>query len=122
MSEQSNGHALIGRDFNFAARRKTIEIYIPELEKTFRLRALKTGQGLELPRDTVRLLALMIVDANNQLIFTSEEDIQNLSEMDINIGLRLIQAAQDLNGISKEAQEAMLKNSNASLSADSSGA
>jgi hypothetical protein len=119
MSSNGNGSRLIGRDFNFASNRKTIVVDCPELECSFRLRALSIGQARAMTNDSIKQLALMIVDEDNQLIFTTDEDLENLAEMPASVANLLAEAAAKLNGVSKEAMEEARKNLQASQKADS---
>lgn len=112
----------LGR-IDFAARRRTVRVEIPELEGSFVLRELSSDQldGLKAddPRKTTSLLALSIVDDDLRRIYTSEEDVANLSEMSVGTRKALSEAMATLNGFSKEAVDEAIKNSVASLSAAS---
>lgn len=65
-----------------------------------------TGKDVQFKKDDFRakLLAKTIVDENGSLLFT-EAEIAALSGKSSKVISRLFDAAQDLNGISKEVQE-----------------
>ena len=107
----------LNRDLKFLSKRKTVEVEIPELECKVILRELsfielrKIGQnGTTDNDDQTTLLAMMIVDQNGNRVYTTEEDLKNLAEMPFRIWLKLVQAANELNTQSAQAQEEILKN------------
>jgi len=109
---------------NFAAARKTVRVQVPELDEfgvtEIILRELSVKQlGQMDNQDITKQLSLMIVDENGERIFTSDEDLRNLSEMSAKITTRLITAAAKLNGISQAAVDESIKNLLASPNSDS---
>lgn len=102
---------------DFASKRKTVTVEVPELEGSFILRALSLAQLDSLKEgeanNTAKLLAMAIVDEQGQRLYTTEEDIANLSEMSVSVMQLLSNAATTLNGISKEAVEEASKKSKA---------
>lgn len=106
--------AYLTRGFNFAAKRKTKTVDVPELDCKIILRALSIGQLDELENDITKQLALMIVDENGKRLYCTNEEIDELREIDSQIALRLIKEASELNGATAQAVEEALKNSEAS--------
>jgi len=115
----SNGNGRI----NWAAKRKTKDIYIDEIEDTIRIRALSAKQLDNLSDEdrtkTVYLMALSIVDKDLQPIYTTEEDMAELTEMSIAVRKKISDEIGLLNGFSKEAIDEAAKKSEASQSTDS---
>jgi hypothetical protein len=105
---------------NFAARRKTVTVEVPELGATFHLRALSVGQVRQLrrsendPNDAmlqVAMLALAIIDdAGNGIYTTSEDDLANINEMPFTAFDKLISALNELHGSTAPQQDELLKN------------
>jgi len=119
MSNNGNGTGRI----NWAAKRKTKDIYIDEIEDTVKIRALSASQldGLsdEDRSKTVTLMALSIVDKDLQRIYTTDEDMAELKEMSIAVRKQISDEIGLLNGFSKEAIDEAAKKSVASQSTDS---
>lgn len=119
MSNNGNGNGRI----NWAAKRKTKDIYIDEIEETITIRALSASQldGLsdEDRSKTVTLMALSIVDKDLQRIYVTDEDMAELKEMSIAVRKQISDEIGLLNGFSKEAIDEAKKKSSVSLSTDS---
>jgi hypothetical protein len=119
----TNGHRVFGRGMDLGAfTRKTVRVEIPETDCVVILRELSSSEvaGMEKNKDIPHQLALMIVDEQGQRIFQTEEEIQNLGEnMGFSTAILLMKEGAKLNGISKEALDDAIKNSAASLRADS---
>lgn len=119
---EGNGK-ILGRDFNFAAKRGTVVVPCPELECSIILRELSLAQLKEVDKDdTAAQLALMIVDESGERVFKTAEDMANLNGMSASISTRLLKAAAKLNGVSVEAIEEAVKKSMASQSTASASA
>ncbi len=108
---------------DFAARRKTIDVEVPELECMFTLRALSVEQLrriAEMKDDvsgSIKELFYAIVDKETgQRKFTTPEDLLNLTEMSFSVGRILQEALNRLHGVTKEAVEDTVKKSEAGLS------
>ena len=108
---------------DFASGRKTVTVEVPELDTSFRLRALSMGQmnSLKTGDDDsgVKQLALSIVDESGLRIYTSDEDIPNLREMSLGVFKLLIGELNKLHGITKEDTEEAVKKLEASRNTDS---
>lgn len=113
----NNGHS--NGKIDFAARRKTVTVEVPELETSFRLRALSMAQWKELRESQsdngLHQLAAAIIDENGQTQYTAEE----LYEMSGTTFSTLIDALNSLHGVTQQAMDATVKKSEASLSTDS---
>lgn len=118
MSSNGNSHAL-ARGFDWASLRNTVTVEPPRLGQSVILRQLSVTQWAILGEDIVQQLAFSIVDEAGQRIFTTDEDIKNLSEMPADIGKFIVGEMVKLNGASQESVDAVLKNSEASLSSAS---
>lgn len=98
---------------NFAAARKTVDVEAPE--GLIRLRALSVAQLQSLSGEeafnVAKQLAMAIVDPETgQRIYTTDEDLDNLKEMSVTTSKLLIDALNDLHGVSPAAVEATVKN------------
>lgn len=114
MSE--NGNRTFSRGMILPSR-KTATVELPEAGCSVILRQISTAEWLELgPNDGIKQLAYSIVDEQGQRIFTTDDDLQALADLPSMIGKPLILAMIDLNGASKEAAEAISKNSEAGQS------
>lgn len=113
----------LGKIDSFADKRKIITVDIPEFGGSFRLRELKYEQTQTVdaddPQRLFKLLSLAIVDDAGQRIYTTDEDIANLSEMGMGAFNALVDAAGELNGITAKAAENTAKKSEASQTSDS---
>jgi hypothetical protein len=103
-------YVIIGRELRLASARKTVTVDIPELECAVILKELSIAQLGNLDNDTVKQLAMMIVDEQGNRIYTSEEDLANLAELSASVSTRLLVAAAKLNGISQSAVDESVKN------------
>lgn len=111
MSDSSgNGNGILGRGMNLAAKRKTVKVEVKELGCSVILRELSISQLNSIDTDLTKQLAMTIVDENGTRVFTSEEDIKELSEMSASVATFLIKEAAKLNGATKEAIDNALKN------------
>lgn len=117
-----NGRPLLRRGVDPAKTCKTRKVDIPDSEYSVILRQLSIGQMEAIKEDVAKQLALMIVDEHGELQFTSEDEIQQLRGISHTAAAFLLQQAAELNGVSKEAAEAALKNFKASPNADSATA
>lgn len=95
--------------------RKTVRVELPETDCTVILREMGYGQLMSLDtdedrRDVVKQLAMMIVNEDGDLIFTTPEDLKRLAELGRKAIVTLAEAAGTLNGSSKEASEELTKN------------
>src|SRR5262249_42020833 len=112
----------ITRDINLRDRRRRVDVDVPELECTIRLRELSYGQIVQMKEgdadDQIKQLALMIVDGDDNIVFTTEADLANLAHLPASAMNRILPEAHKLNGTSKEAIEAAAKNSSATLKKD----
>jgi len=101
----------LAREFKFAAALRTERVECPELDGAFILRELTAAQALDMKgASPIAQLALMIVDENGDRIFTTPEDIENLSNLSITITNRLLLVASRLNGIGQAAVDDAIKN------------
>lgn len=84
---------------DWASKRKTRTIEVPEGSIT--LKALSVGQLSSIKDgdndNVVKLLSMTIVDEGGQQIYTTEEDLKNLSEMSVSTMKILSDAATELN-------------------------
>lgn len=117
----SGKYPLIEPDYDYASQRKVITVDVDELQRSFRLRKLSSGQMREIESDVAQQLALSIVDENNERIYKTPERIQVLREMSQTATRVLLDAYQQLNGFNEEAVKETTKNSVASPPADSDG-
>ena len=103
----------LGR-IDFRGRLKTSSVEIPELGGSVRLREIESRQLAAIRNepayDEFAELARCIVDDNDQRIYTTEEDIDNLRNMGISIFRPLFAAMQELNGVGAKAAEETQKN------------
>ena len=114
-----SGVSTYGR-VDFAARRPTCTVDVPELDMQFRLRSLSFGELrriLDTGDDPFEALALAIIDDDGNRIY--EHDIENLREMSVGVFRILNGALRNLLGASQEAQDDIAKKSEASPSTDS---
>lgn len=101
---------------NFAAKRKTVDVRVDELDTTITLRALSVEHINQVKKehdemDTIKELALSIIDKETgERIYTTEEDVKNLSEMSITVFSQLVDALRQVNGMGKKAAEETVKN------------
>lgn len=111
----TNGHSKI----DFGAKRKTITVDVPELETSFRLRALSMAQWKQLREsgadNGLHQLASAIIDENGQPAYTVDE----LYEMTGTTFTVLIDKLNELHGVTPEAMSVAVKKSEASLNTDS---
>jgi hypothetical protein len=105
---------------DFAALRKTISVDVPALNVTVLLRELSIAQLRGIENDLTKQLALMIVNEAGDRVFKTKEDMEKLSELSAAAGTLLIKEAGKLNGVSKQAMDDALKNSEAGRNGDSS--
>lgn len=103
---------------DFGAKRKTITVEVPELETSFRLRALSMAQWKQLREsgadNGLHQLAAAIIDENGQPAYTVDE----LYEMTGTTFTVLIDKLNELHGVTPAATEDIKKNSQ-TLSSDS---
>jgi hypothetical protein len=105
----------MNRRIDFAGKRKTVSVEVPELETTIRLRALSVAQLQALqendPQNGIRLLSWAIVDESGQRIYgDTESDLAELKEMSVTVSRLLIDELNRLHGISSAATDATVKN------------
>jgi hypothetical protein len=105
---------------DFAALRKTISVDVPDLNVRVLLRELSIAQLRGIENDLTKQLALMIVNEAGDRVFKTKEDMEKLSELSAAAGTLLIKEAGKLNGVSKQAMDDALKNSEAGRNGDSS--
>lgn len=111
----TNGHSKI----DFGAKRKTITVDVPELEGSFRLRALSMAQWKQLREagadNGLHQLAAAIIDESGTPMYTAEE----LYEMSGTTFTVLIDKLNELHGVTPQAMDDTVKKSEASLNTDS---
>jgi hypothetical protein len=102
---------------------KTMTVDIPELEQTVILKQLALSQHRVVQTgDPIQILAAMIVDAEGNRVYTGADGIRALDDMPLSVSNRLIKAAIDMMGLSKEAAELLEKNSERNPNGDSRSA
>jgi hypothetical protein len=106
---------------NLAAKRKTRQVHIPELDMTFTLKELSARQFMQLAAttDQVAILAQMIIDDDGKRIYDSPEGMANLGELGLGPFRQLVDAATDLNGLSAKRVEEITKNGSGDRNGDS---
>lgn len=101
-----------------ADKRQTLDVPVPELGYTVRLRALSIKQLDNIEKNIAAQLALMIIDPETgDRVYESEDEILELQELSSQTAVHLIKAAGELNGVSKEAMDEHIKKSEASMAA-----
>ena len=101
---------------HFGSRRKTISVYIPELDTTLHLRAMSFNQARELrsmpgdPADPIKQLWFCLVDENGNRTHTTEDDLRDLAEMSVMVFDPLMKAINEIHGGTEAATEEILKN------------
>lgn len=102
----------LNRSIQFLKARKTREIPLPELGDGYAviIRELSVSQMTEIDRNLVKQLAMMIIDAEGNQVYRTEEDLANLAEMPAWISTRIFEAANEMSGVSPAAREEILKN------------
>lgn len=106
-----------------AAKRRYKEVYIEELDANFRIQSLNgreiskfankfiNGKVDENSIDQLAgLLALTLVDENNQLMIVTDEEQNKLAELEFSILVKLANAAQVHNRLTEDADKVMAKN------------
>jgi hypothetical protein len=103
---------ILGRDeVNFLAGRKTKTVELPEMDCSVILMELSKSELDTISNDIVDQLALMIVDDKKKRLYATAEGKRQLAELPLSICTQLITAGAELNGASKSAVEAAIKNS-----------
>lgn len=104
---------------DFGAKRKTVTVEVPELETSFRLRALSMAQWKELREsgsdNGLHQLAAAIIDEGGQPMYTVDE----LYEMTGTTFTLLIDKLNELHGVTTQVMDDTVKKSEASLNTDS---
>lgn len=101
---------IFNRDILLASSRKTVKVDVPELDCEIILKELSVAQLNSIDKDATKQLAMMIVDAEGNRVFETEEDVRALSELSATIFMRLMTAAAKLNGIGQAAIDESIKN------------
>lgn len=114
-----NGHRIFSRGMKLSGKRKTVKVYVEDLDCDVILKQLSIAQMAEITEDVTLQLATMIVDEAGERIYVTDEEILELKELSHATAKLLIMEAAKLNGVSKEAMETALKNSAASRSVGS---
>lgn len=99
---------VLGR-IDFAAKRKTIRVYIPEFQGNVILRELGVGHSFLLkadPDNLARELIYAIVDEDgNQIYQDTPEDIANMNGMSLSVSNRLFKALAELHQVTMDTEE-----------------
>ena len=106
-----------------AAKRRYLEVEIEELDATFKLQSLNgreiskfaskfvSGKVDENSIDQLAaLLALTLVDENNQLLITTDEEKDKLCDLEFSVLVKLANAAQVHNRLTDNQDQVIAKN------------
>jgi len=110
---------VLSRDTDLSKVCRVFKLDIPGTVYTVHVRELGLDEFDNLPKNLPEQLALMIVDENGQLQYTTPEDVERLKKLSLGVMRFIVTEVARLHGASPDAIEAAIKNYKPTPSADS---